>query len=85
MRLGIATDHQQDWHAGNYRRIVATLAAVLLGADAVLFYFALAEMGWQGSQFNFGALLATAAYCAVMIFVTLLNLNLKEKITRYGG
>lgn len=85
MRLGIGSDYQRHWHAENYRRIVGVLAAVLLASDAALFYVALVEASWQGSTFSFGALLATAAYCAVMIFVTLLNIHLKEKVTRLGA
>lgn len=84
LRLGIQASHQSDWNSANYRRIVSVLAVVLLGSDAALFYTALAEMGWHGSQFSFGALLASVAYCGVLLFVSLVSISLQEKIARNG-
>lgn len=70
------------WNPVVYRRIVMTLAVVILAADCCLFYLAMVQMGWGGARFSAQATLATAAYVAVIVFVSLVSLNLARPLGR---
>ncbi len=58
------------------QQLVVALGCVILGADAVLFYFAMTQMGWGASVFSFSALVASAAYVGVLIFVSWISITL---------
>ncbi len=60
--------------------LVRGLAAMILIADGCLFYFAMTQSTWGGSNFSFAALIATFAYLGVLIFVCLLSAELHHKI-----
>ncbi len=60
--------------------LVRGLAAMILVADGCLFYFAMTQSSWGGSNFSFAALIATFAYLGVLIFVCLLSAELHHKI-----
>lgn len=62
-----------------YKRIVLVLGVVILLADALLFYIAMTQMSWSGSNFSFVALIASAGYVAILVFVKLVSLNLSSK------
>src|ERR1051326_126135 len=66
------------WNPDAYKRLVMILGAVVLVADAALFYIAMVQMGWGTTRFSLAALLATAAYVAVIVFVSLVSLNLRK-------
>ncbi len=68
------------WNREIYRRLILTLGVVILGADAALFYTALTQTTWGGSGFSVGALLATVAYVAVIVFVSFVSVHLRESI-----
>lgn len=74
-------DHQ-GWRPCRHTQLIVILGIVLLTADAALFYAALAELSWNGSWFSATAFFATAAYMAVLIFVTLVSITLHKNIVR---
>ena len=56
---------------------VMVLGTVILGADAMLFYTALANLGWGGTSFSFSALLATASYVAILVFQAYVTVSMR--------
>jgi hypothetical protein len=66
------------WDPDVYRRVVMTLGFIILGADSALFYASTCMLGWGRPSFSFSALLATAAYLAVIVFVSLVSLKLSR-------
>lgn len=81
LRILLGTDRvfqDSGWNADVYKRLVLILGVVVLVADASLFYIAMVQMGWGGTRFSLAALLATAAYVAVLVFVSLVSLNLSK-------
>jgi len=65
-----------------YRTLVLMLGCVILAADAVLFYTAMTHVGWRGTVFSVSALLATAAYLAVLVFVSFVSINLRNDLKK---
>lgn len=57
--------------------ITGFLGFVILGADACLFYLAMASIGWGGARFSFSAVLGTLAYIAVLMFTSFMSVRLK--------
>lgn len=85
LELWLESDEEFDdrgWNPEAHRRLVVVLGTVILGADACLFYVAMTQIGWRGTTFSFSALLATAAYLAVLIFVSFVSINLRKSITQ---
>jgi hypothetical protein len=72
------TFHDSGWNAEAYKRVVLILGIIILGADACLFYASMVQIGWGGTRLSVPALLATAAYLAVIVFVSLVSLNLRK-------
>lgn len=75
----LSPDDQENslgWRPRRHREISVGLGVVVLTVDAALFYYAMADLSWDGSWFSLTALLATAAYVAILIFVTLISINL---------
>ena len=70
------------WDPEAYRRVVLTLGTVILLSDGLLFYYAVTQTGWGGGGFSFTALIATAAYVAVIVFISLVSLNLRRSAGR---
>lgn len=56
------------------------MAFIVLSADSVLFYISIVRSNWGGSPISFTAMLATVLYAAVLIFVTLVALELRQKL-----
>lgn len=73
-----AAFRDSGWNPDAYKRVVLILGMIVLGADACLFYVSMVQMGWGGTRFSIPALLATAAYLAVIVFVSLVSLNLRK-------
>lgn len=61
-------------------KVFYSLAGTILIADGLLFYIAMTQSSWGGSIFSFTALLATVIYICVLIFVTVVAIDLKEQI-----
>lgn len=72
------TFDKSGWNADAYKRVVLILGIIILGADACLFYASMVQIGWGGTRLSVPALLATAAYLAVIVFVSLVSLNLRK-------
>jgi hypothetical protein len=82
LRVWLEVDSRiNDWDSENYRRLIVTLGSIILLADACLFYAAMTQIGWGGSVFSLSALLATAAYLAMIVFVTFASITLQRKVT----
>lgn len=64
-----------------YRRVIASVASIVIVSDTVLFYFAMTEAGWGSEGFSFTAVIATAAYLTVLIFTTFVSVSLHKAIT----
>ena len=64
---------------------IYSLAIVVLSMDAILFFIALVQSNWDGSVFSFTALIATILYSSVLIFVTLVTIELRQKLSNVEG
>lgn len=67
----------EGWDEEKQEMVILVLGMALLGADALLFYVSMSRVGWSGGGLSFTAALATAAYLAVLIFVSYVSLVLK--------
>jgi hypothetical protein len=76
LRNDVITPHG-GWNSAAYRRVVVTLGVIILGADALLFGTAVSNVGWGDSEFSGSAFLATVAYVAVIVFISLVSLKLR--------
>ena len=72
--------HTADWQAQRHQVLVVTVGVLVLLCDAVLFYLALAELGWSGNHFSFTALIATGAYLGVIVFVSYISIVLRQRV-----
>jgi hypothetical protein len=70
------------WYSREYKIIIIPLAIAFIIVDIVMFYFAVAQWRWGGALFSYSAMLATAGYLAVLIFVTFVGIILKEEIRK---
>ena len=78
----IARDDDNSWsNTDAHKFLVRILAFTILGADAILFYASVSQMGWS-STFSVSALVATAAYVGVTIFVSYISLCLRKDVER---
>src|SRR5207244_4350503 len=75
------TFDDRGWNPETHRQLILFLGAVILGADACLFYVAMTQMGWRGTTFSIPAFLATSAYLAVLVWVSFVTLSLRKAIT----
>lgn len=83
LKVFLSTDavfEGSGWNAANYTRVVLILGVIILGADACLFYVSMVQMGWGATRLSIPSLLATAAYIAVIVFVSLVSLNLRKPL-----
>lgn len=67
-------------HGSRIKSLIISLGLVILLADAFLFYSAMVQMGWASTAFSFEALVATAAYLAMLVFVTFVGLVLHQNV-----
>lgn len=74
----LAADRQ--WNVERARRVVLTMGAIIIIADAACFYAAFVLTSWGGSKFSAGALLATTAYVTILGFVTFVSMYLGETV-----
>jgi hypothetical protein len=68
------------WNPERYRRFIVVTGSVVLVSDGALFYAAMGTMTWGSSGFSFGALLATAAYIALLVFISFVGISLHQHI-----
>ena len=71
---------KRHWNADRARRVVMTMGAIVITADAALFYSAFVLVSWGGSKFSAAALLATVSYVTILGFVTFVSMYLSETI-----
>lgn len=62
--------------------LIYVMATVILTADAWLFYLGMAELNWGSDSISSVALIATAAYVVVLMFVTYVGIGLKASIRK---
>jgi len=70
------------WDTEAYRRLILILGFIVLGADGCLFYTSLVQLGWGGTKLSLSAMLATAAWLAVVVFVSLVSLKLRKSLDK---
>ena len=69
------------WEVDRFQRAVQVMGAIIILADAALFYASFVLGSWGGSKFSAGAILATVAYVAVLAFVTFVTQFLSQIVT----
>lgn len=77
-------DDPNVWFTGRESQLVTILGVIILGADAILFYTAIADFAWGGGL-SLSALIATLAYIAVLIFVSYVSVNLEDELHATKG
>lgn len=68
--------YEDAWLWSQEDRLVVGLGCLILGADSVLFYYAMTQMGWGNSVFSFSAFVAAGAYVGVLVFVSYMSVKL---------
>ncbi len=71
------------WKPRRHQELVTILGAVMLITDAALFYYAMADLSWNGSWFSITALFATAGYVTILIFVTFYSITLSRAVQNH--
>jgi hypothetical protein len=77
-------EYDLEEYSEAHRQLIAALAITILGADTYLFYAAVSQMGWSTS-FSFTAMIATAAYLGVLIFVLYVSQILRHEVQKLEG
>jgi hypothetical protein len=62
--------------------VILPLAFVLIGGDMFLFYYAVTQWHWGGSNASWPATLATAMYVAILVAVTFIGIQLKQNLRK---
>ena len=68
------------WDDEHHVQLILTLGVIILCADACFFYIGVTQTTWGGSSFSFIAVVATAAYLSVLIWVTYVAAALHKKL-----
>jgi hypothetical protein len=63
-----------------YKKVVTILGSTLICCDACLFFLSVTNSSWAGSSFSFSAVLATAAYIAILVGVSFVSCLLGRDI-----
>ena len=71
---------RSGWNPDAYRCFVNLLGGVVLSCDAILFYIAVTQLDWGSSRFSFAALVATAIYLGVIVFVSFVSVKLDRPL-----
>ena len=74
-------DDDSWWNTDAHKFLVRILAVIILGADGFLFFASVSQMGWSAT-ISVSALVATAAYVGVTIFVSYVSLCLRKDLER---
>lgn len=69
-----------SWYADRHQVLVVALGSLILLSDALLFYFAIGELGWSGGRFSFTSLVATCAYLGVVVFASYISIVLRQRV-----
>ncbi len=84
LHIWLASDEEGiDWL--NETKLLMVLGTSILGADAILFYIAMTQVGWGGTVISISALLATVAYVAILVFVSYVTVTLRTIIYSFQG
>ena len=75
----------EAWNSEKRVLLITWLAATILGGDAILFYVSMCQVGWGGGAISLSALVATAVYVAVLVFVSMMTIVLRRNITVLKG
>lgn len=62
-----------------FKKAVIILASTLIGTDACLFFMSATNSSW-GSTFSFAAVLATAAYVAILVSISFVSCCLSRNV-----
>lgn len=84
MTLWLDGEHftkQCRWNPETYARVIGLLGAVVLGGDAILFYYSVSHSGWgSGTVFSFAALICTACYLGVIVTISFVTFALENPL-----
>jgi hypothetical protein len=64
----------------SFKKVVLILGLTLVCCDACLFFVSVTNSSWGGSSFSFSAIIATAAYVAILICVSFVSCILRRDI-----
>ncbi len=69
------------WDIDRCKSLIIPMAVTVIVADTCLFFSAFSFASWGGSQFSVAALLASATYVVLLVFVTFVSLYLSQNIS----
>ena len=72
--IWMSQDDPSGW--SREEQLIVVIGTAILGADAVLFYYAMTQMTWGSNAFSFPALVSTGAYVGVLVFVSWMSVKL---------
>lgn len=73
-------DNEFGWDGQNQTNVLLSVGGLTIVADLIIFYIAVTRMGWSGATFSITAVIATAAYLGVLLFVSYVSVVLHETI-----
>lgn len=73
----------QGFNAELFKKIIYILGTTIVGTDACLFFLSVTQSTWGGSSFSFSAILATACYLAILIFVSFVSCVLRRDLLSF--
>ena len=71
----------QRWNPERYSKLIIILAAIIVPADAGIFFASFGSGSWGGNKFGPTTFLATALYSASIAFVSLISVFLGDGIS----
>lgn len=79
---GVDTAFESDDPSFRVRRelLYYVLALAVFISDALLFYWALVNSGWDRPAISFSAMIVTVVYSAILIFFALATIDLRQKL-----
>jgi hypothetical protein len=78
LKIWLSCDDEFEWKHDTI--LVVGLGSVILVADAICFYCAVAMDGWSGSFISISAFLATVCYIAIVVFVSYITVLLRSAV-----
>lgn len=84
LSLWLYGHREKERSASEYRKrretLYAVLAIIIISVDSSLFYYSMIQSGWGEAEFSWSALLATVGYLVVLLFLTLVTIQLGESV-----
>lgn len=74
-------DRFHRWDVDRCKSLILPMAVIVIMADAGLFFGSFSLASWGKAQFSVAALLATATYVVLLVFVSFVSLYLSQNIS----